>query len=100
MDKRTRGFMEKELDEAMKINLTDTIRWIFDVLPISSPEEFVLGYYLGYLTRWAYDAIRIRKINMRRKVTDVTVKDAIEIRDMLRRRLQDIMEKINRELGR
>lgn len=98
------------------MELTSPIRWILDALPvIHSPEELALGYVLSTLTDLAHDTVRNRRYFQRverlRKTgklmerlytlrdVNVTEEEAREIRDMLRRRFQDIMEQINRELG-
>lgn len=126
MDKRTRGFIETQLDQfILETNVTDGMRWILDELPITrSPEEIALGYVLGSLMRYYHDVVRIRKhmrqsMRLRNRIKkaktadelksiserkpkdlDVTQEDVVEIRDILRRRLQDIMAKINIELGK
>lgn len=101
MDKKTRGFVEKSLDAVLKTNITDGMRWIVDESPIKSPEELALGYVLGSLTRLLHDTVRTKRILLKRKkALNLTENDVTEIRDMLRRRLPDIREKIARELYR
>ena len=111
LDRRTRGFIEKGLDEVLETDITNGMRWIPDIMPLGSPEEFALGYVLGSLMGWAHNVIKIRRIArisktktpdeiMKLARKDISEKDATEIRDMLIRRILDIVEIINRELNR
>jgi hypothetical protein len=103
LDKRTRGKIEKGLDEVLESEkvYTEKMRWVFDSdFPITSPEEFALGYLLGSLSSWAHSAVRVEKIKKKRKFTDTTERDATEIRNMLRVRIPDFMARISRELYR
>lgn len=111
LDRRTRGFIEKGLDEVLETDITNGMRWIPDIMPLRSPEELALGYVLGSLTGWAHNVIKIRRIArisktktpdeiMKLTREDVSEKDATEIRDMLIRRILDIVAIINGELNR
>lgn len=103
MDKRTRGKIEKVLDEMLESEevITQKMRWVFDSdFPITSPEEFALGYLLGALSSYAHGMVRVAKIKKRRKFTDTTERETTEIRNMLRLRIPDFMARISRELYR
>lgn len=102
MDKETRGRIEKDLDEVLKldIRITEMTDWLLDALPIvRSREELVLGYLFGFLDRQYAHTVKIMKIKKKRKVVEPSKKDREEIRNMLRLRIQDFMERVNRELG-
>jgi hypothetical protein len=100
LDKRTRGFIEKSLDEELGNIVTEDLLWFLNELPMRSPEEFGLGYVLGYTTKWMQNFVLWRKITGRKKDKDLTEKEVTDIRNLLRRRFSDFMEEIVRELNK
>lgn len=102
MDKRTRGRIEKDLDKFLKSeeSITKNTVWLLDALQIvRAPEEIILGYLFGALMSGYSRAVSYEKIKRNRKSTDMAEEERDEIRDMLRRRIPDFLERINRELG-
>lgn len=101
MDKKTRGLIERNLDYIIKkTDITEGMLWLLDDFLPKSPEDLALGYVLGSLKRYAREVIRMNKILKHRKNTDVTDEEEMIIRDMLRRRIPEFLDKINRELNR
>lgn len=93
MDEHTRGFIEKAIDEAFEANITDGMRWVQDVLPIKSVADLALGYVIGTAEKFASSIVVMATS------TEPTEEDYTEIRNMLERRLPEIVERINRELN-
>jgi len=101
LDKRTRGNIEKTLDKTIaNTPIIETVGWILEGYLMKSVEEIALGYMLGALKNYVHLALSLEKITKGRRHKDVTEEDEIEIKDMLTRRIPDIMDKINRELNR
>ena len=100
MDKRARGFIEKSLDEELGNIVTEDLLWFLNELHMKSPEEFGLGYALGYLMKWIQNFVLWRKVTGGKKDRNLTERDVTEIRNMLRRRFNNIMEEIVRGLNK
>ena len=130
MDEKTRGQIENALDYMIdRLNIRDITDWIFEGYQIKSFEDLAIGYVLGSFSRYAHDVIRQEKISksimreteaklgkekakellkrLEKRDEDtkpirvaLTEKDTAEIRDLLRRRFLDIIDRINRELNR
>lgn len=82
------------IDDVLRANILPSIDWVRNIPPIASLQDLAFGYAIGTLERMASDTVIVKS---RGKITE---EDDNEIRTMLRRRLPDIMEKINRELSR
>lgn len=94
MDKTMRGYIESAIDELIEeTQIIPSIDWVQQEIPISSFRDVVTGYAIGTLETMAVACIRIRtgKLSEEEKTT---------IRGMLKRRLPEIMQKIERELGK
>ena len=130
MDKETRGLIEKTLDYSVEtLDINDITGWILEEYPAGSIPDLALGYVLGSLARYAHRAVMSEKWtkkfqkkrekelgkefvkemeeksekttkNVKAIRVHLTKKDTAEIRDILRRRILDIMDRINRELNR
>lgn len=94
MDMKTRGAIETAWDTYLKAEIIPEINWVEKEIPISSLKELMLGYVLGQMEALAIEAIRLLTRKMSSKEDDYAVES------MLKRRLPEIMEKIERELGR
>ena len=95
MDEKTRGFLESVMDELIQeMPITPSIKWVRQEMPISSLGDLMLGYAIGSLETLAIVSIRVR---MRNVLSEENGKTIIE---MLKRRLPEIIGKIERELGR
>lgn len=93
LEKEARGFIEKAIDGLIKTEITQSIRWLQDVLPIKSFEDLSLGWFIGSIGRFARDVIIM-------EAGEITAEDESEIQGILKRRLPEIMDKIERELHR
>ena len=97
MEDETRGFIESTVDEILGEEVVPEIEWIREEIPISSFRDILLGYLIGLLsatsTLFAY--LRPKRISREKEEKiDET------IRTMIKRRLPEIVEKINKELNR
>ena len=95
-----RGFLESILDDALQEKEEEGfvagIEWVQQEIPISSLRELVLGYVIGALEAICYAVATVRK-----RLSKKEEKEAEEtIRTMIKRRLPEIMEIIESELGR
>lgn len=91
MDKKTRGFIEKTIDDITKIDFVEEgLSWILEDVPIYSVKDLALGWAVGAIHTFALTEIG-------RTIRD---EEENEIRNMIRRRLPEILDKINRELNR
>ena len=105
MDAETIGLIEKKIDHSLEWieDIIEDIRVLEEVLPIRSPEEFVLAYTIGFTHASALSEF-IREVNRkgkRMKLTKADIEESVtEIKRMLRRRIPEIREKILTELGR
>lgn len=63
MDAETRGPIEKHLDYLISsMDMTNTIRWVLREIPVHSPEDFALGYLIGFSMKHAYDIAYHKKV--------------------------------------
>ena len=95
LDIRTRGFLELVMDEYFRRVeiIKEEIEWVQREMPISSFEDVMRGYIIGGLHTVALTTI----LRLGKQFSD---EDNKEIKEMLKRRLPEIIDKINRELGR
>lgn len=95
MDEKTRGFIESVMDELIQeAPITPSIKWVRQEMPVSSLKDLMLGYAIGSLETLAIVSIRMRMRNV------LSEEDGRTIIEMLKRRLPEIVGKIERELGR
>ena len=81
-------------DRGMEPNYTSSVEWIEQEMPISSLRDFILGYVISGFRALATGAV------MALTGQAVSDEDTDVIRTMLKRRLPEIVEKIERELRR
>ena len=93
MDEKTRGFIEKGIDHIIQEEVFRYVEWIRHEIPISKLGEVMIGYLVGTIEAFAEACLVMAKI-------EVTEKEDEEIRTIIKRRLPEIVEKIERELGR
>ena len=105
--KETRGSIESLLDHALKEEeeILPEVEWVRQEIPLSSFRDFTVGYILGTLKVLAEippslpSIVKLRSFSWTaHKERDQKI-DAL-INKILRRRLPEIVEKIERELGR
>jgi hypothetical protein len=94
LKEETRGTIETDLDDLLKTDLFSEIKWLEDEVPIQSLGDLGLGYIFGSFVLFAQSIITMTE---RRKAT---LEDYDEIKKMLKRRLPEILTKINQELNR
>ena len=94
MDVKTRGAIETAWDMYLKLEIIPEINWVEKEMPISTLKELMLGYVLGQMDVLAIEAIRLLTRQTSSK------KDTDAVKSMLKRRLPEIVEKIEGELHR
>lgn len=94
MDERARGFIEKMIDDMVeKGDLVGVLGWIEEETPISSFRDLALGYMIGGVMAIAPALVFL----WGERFTD---EDKLEMREIIRRRLPEFIQRIERELGR
>jgi len=89
MDDKTRGSIEQRIDDELKdFFAIEDASWVPDTIPISSKKDFFLGFVVGKLTviAWIY-------------LPNVTDEDLQEVKQIIERRLQEIQDRLLRELN-
>ena len=94
MDEETRGVIEKMMDESFRNEILPDIEWLRNELPVSSLRDLALGHVVGHTQAISSALVGTRQGGK------FTPKDIEEIKAMIKRRLPEVMEKIERELGR
>lgn len=89
LDDKTRGYIEQTID--MQLEPSRSFRedygWIFEVIPTSSEKEYLIGCVVGELQALIWGTL-IKK-----------EPDPEDVQGILKRRLPEIEDKINRELN-
>ena len=91
MDEKVRGIIEREFDNLLKSNILDSIKWFTQEVPHSSVRDIALGYAMGSMESYGRT---LHELIMREPI------ETDELESIIRRRLTEIREKINRELHR
>lgn len=89
LDAKTRGAIEHRIeDELYSLIENKDVDWVSDTVPISSKQDFLLGFVIGKLSviAWTY-------------LPDATEGDLREVREIIGRRLPEIRTKILTELN-
>lgn len=94
MDDATRGFIENSVDNLLNREILQRIEWIQRETPISSLRDVALGYIVLSIEALAEGAVMMNHPEYR-----ISEKDKEDIRSIIKRRLPDIFEKIERELN-
>jgi signal recognition particle GTPase len=97
LDEKTRGFLEKAIDDIMTEEYIPSISWVQDEMPIKSLGEVAIGYVIGGIEA---AATLITQMSKRNRSEKEVKEDEEEIRALLKRRLPEIVEKVNTELGK
>ena len=88
-----RGYIEETIDEIIeKEAIFTNIEWIRQEIPVASFRDLALGYIIGGIVS---TAVLMISIGERRPISD---EEKHEIRAMLKGRLSEILERINKEL--
>ena len=93
MDETTRGIIESQIDTMLNNQIIPEIAWIQNEMPVSSLKDFAIGYVMG-----AIKAAAISFAAMRAKPTDTLAEAENAIMKIIRRRLPEIVERVNKEL--
>lgn len=89
MDDNTRGSIEQRMDDELKdFFAIEDASWVPDTVLISSKKDFFLGFVVGKLTviAWTY-------------LPNATDEDLQEVKQIIERRLQEIQDRLLRELN-
>ncbi len=93
MDKQVRGALEKSLDGLMGRSYVRIAQSILEGIPTRSKKDICLGYQTGFLE----SAILSLFLNLEQRTP--SIKEQREIRQMIVRRLPEMIKKIIQELG-
>lgn len=96
MDEAVRGYIEKQIDNAMREEVFQYVEWVQNEIPISSLRDSMIGYLVGALQVLAESSA----LFVMRRRGRTTEEEDREIRLIIKRRLPEIVEKIERELNR
>jgi hypothetical protein len=95
LDKKTRGYIELAInDVVLKGDLVGVLKWVQRETSVSSFRDLTLGYMIGGAMSIAYTYIVLSE---KRAITE---KDKIEVRELIRERLPDFLERVEREMSR
>lgn len=95
MDKKTRSYIELAInDVVLKGDLVGVLKWVQRETSVSSFSDLTLGYMIGGAMSIAYTYIVLSE---KRAITE---KDKIEVRELIRERLPDFLERVEREMNR
>lgn len=94
LDEQTRALIESQIDGSMKEPIRPEIEWASKELSISSLRDFALGYLIGVTGVLAMSIAAARS-----KPEDKFEDTNKAIQEIVKRRLPEIVEKINRELS-
>ena len=99
MDEKTRGFIESMMDEGMSTveDAFAEVGWVRQEIPISSLRDLVIGYAIGVLRSGGVLMATIKPKHISNKEYKEIEK---KIDEIIRRRLPELIEKIERELHR
>jgi hypothetical protein len=95
INEHIRGSIESMLDDMIREpTIIPDIRWVEESIPVSSIGEVALGYAIGSLEATAIAMARL--LGAKKGESKEYIKT---INAIIRRRLPELAEKINRELG-
>jgi hypothetical protein len=93
LDKQTKDLIKSQIDESMKEPILQEIEWASKELFISSLRDFALGYVIG-----TTGALGMSIAAARSKPEDKFEDANKVIREIVDKKLPELVEKINREL--
>lgn len=94
MDEKTRRLIESQIDECMKEPIRPEVEWALKELSVSSSKDYALGYLVGVIGSLAMSIAAAHS-----KPEDKFEDASKMIQAIVKRRLPEIIEKIERELG-
>ena len=97
MDDATRGYIEQSIDYILAGEVLRDVEWIRHEIPISSMPDLLIGFIVGSIDTFASGICVMAKRPYTKKQKE---KDDKEIEALVKRRLPEIVEKIERELHR
>lgn len=97
MDRNLRGLIENAFDAGLKESFREDVEWIQRQILISSARDVAIGYIAGGLMS---AGIGICMTSKRHYPEKEQYADIEEIKQMLKRRLPEIVESVERELNR
>jgi len=98
LDEKTRGFIESAMDKMMKEEIVGDVGWVPEEIPISSLAELALEYTIGIFRAAAWAVVQLVSPRSLSEATEEQEEKVI--RAMIKRRLPEIVKKINMELNR
>jgi fructose/tagatose bisphosphate aldolase len=101
LEKATRDFIEKMMDDLLKENISENIEWVSKCIPIQSNRELAVEYVIGNLegVTAMFAALSLEAKPKRYEKAKLNAYDK-EITAMIKRRLPEISEKITKELNK
>lgn len=94
MDENTRGFIEKTIDEVVAGITLEDVEWIEHEMPIKSLRDLAIGLTVGIIHATSVVIASIKKRGGFEK------EEKEEIRTIIKRRLPEIVKKIEKEVNR
>lgn len=98
MDEKTRGLIEKAIDMLLDREICKYVKWVEKEIPVSSVRDLMLGYAIGYLDT-AATSVWVSCHGKKKVSAEVGNQVDKEIELIMKRRLPEILRKINRDLG-
>ena len=89
-----RGYIESRLDKYIKAEMVSDVEWVRQEIPVSSTRDLALGYAIGTLYMTSATTAMIGS-----KDSKLLDEDDEIIITMIKRRLPEIIERIERELN-
>jgi len=93
LDEETRGYIESRLDQYLQTETVVDVEWVQNEIPISSLRDLALGHVIALMIAFAINSLMFRTQEKPSK------EDLEAIRMMVKRRLPELAENIERELG-
>jgi len=93
LNEKTRGYIESMMDGAFDKAMTTSIEWVKSELPVSSFRDLVLGHVIGFTEAMCFAMTTVAEQSAEEEDKEI-------IRTMIRRRIPEIVQQIERELNR
>lgn len=93
MKEETRGYVETGIDILLDVEIVEATRWLTEEIPHTSLKDLAVGYVVGA----AFFKGQSMALAMQGNITN---EDKAQIVTIVKRRLPEILQKIERELHR
>jgi len=93
LNDETRGYVESGIDNLLNVEIIESTRWLAAEFPHKNLKDLAIGYVVGALLLKGQAMVLIHQGN-------ITDEDISQILAIIKRRFPEIIEKIERELGK